>query len=39
MITNFQNKALAEKVCFLDIDGVLTNTNDESSFLCGDPST
>ena len=39
MITNFQNKALAEKVCFLDIDGVLTNINDGSSFLCGDPNT
>lgn len=39
MTTKLQNKALAEKVLFLDIDGVLTNTKDGSSFLCGDPST
>lgn len=39
MITKFQDKALVEKLCILDIDGVLTNTKDGSSFLCGDPST
>ena len=39
MITKLQDKALAEKVLFLDIDGILTNINDGSSFLCGDPST
>lgn len=29
----------AASICFLDIDGVLTNVKDGSSYLCGNPST
>ena len=32
-------KAKDIKLCFLDIDGVLTNIDDKSSYLCEDPST
>lgn len=39
MTTKLKDKALVEKILILDIDGVLTNTIDGSSFLCGDPST
>ena len=39
MINKFQDKAPGEKLCILDIDGVLTNIEDRSSFLCGDPRT
>lgn len=34
-----QDKAITEKVLFLDIDGVLTNTEDSSSYLCENPKT
>ncbi len=30
---------MTTKLCFLDIDGVLTNVEDGSSYICGDPST
>ena len=33
------NKTISEKVIFIDIDGVLTNVEDGSSYLCGNPST
>ena len=34
-----QAKTTPEKVIFIDIDGVLTNVEDGSSYLCGNPST
>ena len=34
-----QFKTTPEKIIFIDIDGVLTNVKDGSSYLCGNPST
>lgn len=34
-----QVDTIAKKIIFIDIDGVLTNVEDGSSYLCGDPST
>jgi len=39
MNIKIQDKNLAKKVLYIDIDGVLTNVEDKSSYLCEDPST